>query len=308
MMTTMPTWEGFMLPTIEVLSDGVVRHWREFQPLVAERAGLTAEQKAEMLPSGGQLKYQNRIGWAVSYLANIGALERPKRGHYRATDAGRDLVALFPGGMRERELKALGADPMSRIRAYEATTSRSKTAEPVAVVEDSSMTPLEQVRNGVERINDDVAAELLERLQGKEPAFFEQAVVDLLLAMGYGGSTGSGSVTQISNDGGIDGVIDQDILGLSRVYIQAKRYADGNVVGRPDLQAFVGALSGKADSGVFITTSRFSDGASHYAASIPTRIILIDGKRLTSLMIRFGVGVQDREVVKIVEIDEDFFA
>ncbi|KGJ73481.1 restriction endonuclease, partial [Cryobacterium roopkundense] len=144
--------------------------------------------------------------------------------------------------------------------------------------------------------------------QGKEPGFFEQAVVQLLLAMGYGGTTGSGSVTQLSNDGGIDGVIDQDVLGLSRVYIQAKRYADSNVVGRPDIQAFVGALSGKADSGVFITTSRFSDGARVYAEGVPTRVILIDGKRLTSLMIRYGVGVQVRETYRVVEIDEDFFA
>jgi restriction system protein len=112
----------------------------------------------------------------------------------------------------------------------------------------------------------------------------------------------------LSNDGGIDGVIDQDVLGLNRVYIQAKRYADSNTVGRPDLQAFVGALSGKADSGVFITTSRFSDGAIQYAKNVPTRIILIDGARLTELMIRYGVGVQVSETFKIVEIDEDFFA
>ncbi|WP_370260306.1 restriction endonuclease [Cryobacterium sp. TMT3-29-2] len=130
----------------------------------------------------------------------------------------------------------------------------------------------------------------------------------MLLAMGYGGTTGSGSVTRLSNDGGIDGVIDRDVLGLSRVYIQAKRYADSNVVGRPDIQAFVGALSGKADSGVFITSSRFSDGARVYAEGVPTRVILIDGKRLTSLMIRYGVGVQVRETYRVVEIDEDFFA
>jgi len=305
-MTDMPTWEEFMIPTLRVLNDGVMRHWREFQPLVADTANLTDEQKIEMLPSGNQLKYQNRVGWGVSFLTNVGALERPKRGHYQITSAGKQLVQLFPNGAKERDVKALGDDPNSPIRVYQSTGPRAKTVE--TAVEASSMTPIEQVQRGIERIHEETAAELLERLQGKEPGFFEQAVVELLLAMGYGGTTGAGNVTPLSNDGGIDGVIDQDILGLNRVYLQAKRYADGNVVGRPDLQAFVGALSGKADSGVFITTSRFSEGAQTYAENVPTRIILIDGERLTSLMIRYGVGVQVRETYKVVEIDEDFFA
>lgn len=308
-MTDMPNWEGFMIPTLKVMSDGIIRHWREFQPLVADQAQLTDEQKKEMLPSGSALKYENRIGWGVSFLTNVGALKRPKRGHYQITDAGKQLIELFPNGAKERDIKALGADPGSPIREYVATTKR-KTSESAttAPAEESSMTPTEQVQSGIERIHDEIAAELLTRLQDKDPGFFEQAVVDLLLAMGYGGTTGAGSVTQLSNDGGIDGVIDQDILGINRVYIQAKRYQDGNTAGRPDLQAFVGALSGKADSGVFITTSHFSDGARTYAENVPTRIILIDGKRLTSLMIRYGVGVQVKETYKVVEIDEDFFA
>ncbi|WIY82944.1 restriction endonuclease [Propionimicrobium sp. PCR01-08-3] len=307
-MTDMPTWEEFMLPTLCVMSDGVIRHWREFQPLVADKANLTEEQKTEMLPSGSQLKYENRIGWGVSYLTNVGALLRPKRGHYQITDAGRQLVQLFPNGVKVRDIEILGADPESPIRVYESSGPRTKHAETTADADATSMTPIEQVQSGIARIQQEIAAELLERLQGKEPGFFEQAVVQLLLAMGYGGTTGTGTTTQLSNDGGIDGVIDQDVLGLSRVYIQAKRYADGNVVGRPDLQAFVGALSGKADSGVFITTSRFSDGAKFYAQTVPTRIVLIDGKLLTRLMIRYGVGVQVRETFEAVEIDEDFFA
>ncbi|GAA3587240.1 restriction endonuclease [Klugiella xanthotipulae] len=307
-MTEMPTWEWFMTPTLRVLSDGVVRHWREFQPLVADAAKLTPEQKTEMLPSGNQLKYQNRIGWGVSFLTNVGALERPKRGHYQITEAGKELLARFPNGVLERDIKALGADSNSPIRIYQSTGPRTKASQETVEVEESSLTPIEQVQSGIERIHEEVATELLERLRGKEPGFFEHAVVDLLLAMGYGGTTGAGSVTQLSNDGGIDGVIDQDILGLNRVYIQAKRYAEGNAVGRPDLQAFVGALAGKADSGVFITTSHFSEHASRYVHTVPTRIILIDGKRLTSLMIRYGVGVQVKETYKVVEIDEDFFA
>lgn len=308
-MSEMPNWEGFMIPTLRVLSDGVTRHWREFQPLVADEVGLTDEQKAERLSSGG-LKYENRIGWGVSFLTNVGALTRPSRGHYQITDAGRTLIDLFPNGAREKDIKQLGEDPASPIRIYQSTVTRDKPvqATEIETADAAALTPIEQVQNGIERINQEIAADLLDRLQGKEPGFFEQAVVDLLLAMGYGGTTGTGNVTQLSNDGGIDGVIDQDILGLNRVYIQAKRYSVGNTVGRPDLQAFVGALSGKADSGVFITTSTFSNGAREYANNVPTRIILIDGKRLTSLMIRYGVGVQVRETYEVVEIDEDFFA
>lgn len=307
-MTDMLSWEGFMIPTLRVLSDGIERHWRDFQPLVANEARLTEQQQTQMLPSGKGLTFHNRIGWGVSFLTNVGALQRPKRGHYQITDAGRELICLFPNGVRERDVKALGVDPNSPIRVYQASAPRAVKNGPVIEVDAEALTPIEQVQSGIERIHEEVATDLLARLQGKEPGFFEQAVVDLLLAMGYGGTTGTGNVTQLSNDGGIDGVIDQDILGLNRVYMQAKRYADGNTVGRPDLQAFVGALSGKADSGVFITTSRFSEGAQTYAENVPTRIILINGKRLTSLMIRYGVGVQARETYKVVEVDEDFFA
>ncbi|WP_217634101.1 restriction endonuclease [Raineyella antarctica] len=302
----MPTWEEFMIPTLRVLNDGIVRTRRELCLLVAQDVHLTDDQMKEAL-SSGQFLYENRIGWGLSFLTNVGALVRPSRGNYTITDAGRQLLERFPLGVREQEIKALGDDPSSPIRAYVATTSRS--AQPAASPPaPTSMTPTEQVQGGVARIHDEVASELLTRLQGKDPGFFEDAVVQLLLAMGYGGTTGSGSVTQLSNDGGIDGVIDQDVLGLSRVYVQAKRYAEGNVVQRPDVQAFVGALSGKADRGVFITTSRFTDGARGYAERVPTRIILIDGKRLADLMIRYGVGVQVRETYNIVEIDEDFFA
>lgn len=249
--------------------------------------------------------YANRIGWGLSFLVNVGALDRPKRGHYVLTDAGRELISRFPGGTTEREIRALADDSGSLIRPYKKSETKAQKAP--EVLESEQLTPVEQIESGVSRIREEVANELLSKLQGREPAFFEDAVVKLLLAMGYGGTNGAGAATQLSNDGGIDGVIDQDILGLNRVYIQAKRYADSNSVGRPDLQAFVGALSGKADSGVFITTSKFSNQAVSYATNVPTRIILIDGKRLTDLMIRFGVGIQVRETYKVVEIDEDFF-
>lgn len=307
-MADMPTWEDLMIPTLRVLSDGVVRHKRDFQILVADEANLTDDQRTEMFPSGTQVKYQNRIGWGVSYLANVGALHRPKRGYYQITEAGIELLRRFPNRVTEHELEILAEDPSSALRVYQSGEARTKEKPALVKEEPSTLSPIEQVESGIARIEEEIAADLLGRLQGREPGFFEQAVVNLLLAMGYGGTSGAGTVTQLSNDGGIDGVIDQDILGLNRVYIQAKRYGNGNTVGRPDLQAFVGALSGKADRGVFITTSRFSEGAKLYANNVPTRIILIDGKRLAALMIRYGVGVQVKETYKVVEIDEDFFA
>lgn len=307
-MVELPTWQQFMIPALRVMSDGNVQHRREIEAAVADAVSLTPEQRAERLPSGGQLMYANRIGWGVSFLTNVGALDRPSRGHYVITDAGRTVLRTFPNGVTERELRALGEDPASDVRPYRSTGPGVSRPDNANAGEAEEMTPIEQVQEGITRITDDVASELLRRLQGKHPAFFEKAVVDLLLAMGYGGTGGAGHVTQLTNDGGIDGVIDQDVLGINRVYIQAKRYASSNVVQRPDVQGFVGALSGKADSGVFITTSQFSDGAKQYARNIPTRIILIDGARLSELMIRFGVGVQVKDTYQVVEIDEDFFA
>jgi restriction system protein len=305
-MTTMPTWEAFMLPVLKVLSDGVIRDRRELGPQVALVLALSPQQLNETTASGQSL-HMNRMGWALSFLANVGALSRPSRGLYTITEAGRELLEQFPKGLTEQQLNLLGDNPDSPIRAYVATTSRSVESIPKAT-EESSLTPLEQVESGIGRIHEEISSELLVRLQGREPAFFEQAVVNLLLAMGYGGATGKGATTTLTNDHGIDGVIDQDVLGLSRVYVQAKRYASGNSVGRPDVQAFVGALSGKADSGVFITTSTFSEGAVAYAEGVPTRVILIYGRKLTKLMIQFGVGVQVSDIYKVVEIDEDFFA
>ena len=304
-MTDMPGWEAFIIPTLRAMADGVTRNRHEIHPLVADEAGLTEEQR-DLVVASGQLLYANRIGWGLSLLAKTGALERPIRGSYVITDAGRRLLADFPDGVTDKKVHELGEDPDYPLRPYVANVSNASRGE-VQNAPTSSLTPTELIQEGITRIHGEVADELLSRLIAKEPEFFESAVVDLLLKMGYGGTNGRGTVTSLRNDGGIDGVIDQDALGLNRVYIQAKRYGDKSV-GRPDIQAFVGALSGKADAGVFITTSRFSDGALDYVKTIPTRVILIDGTKLTSLMIKFGVGVHITESHHVVEIDEDFFA
>jgi len=300
---TMPTWEQFAAPVVRVMLDGVQRPLREIRALAADDAQLDHAQRAELLPSG-QHKFENRIGWAVSYLNRVGALERPVRGQYRVTDRGRALLAENPDGITELHIRALASEG----DVWWKTGSRASTnAVDVPAAAETALDPVEQIEEGIARINDEVAADLLSRLQGKEWSFFEHAVVDLLVAMGFGGTDSQVTVTQSTNDGGIDGIIDQDALGLDRVYVQAKRYATSNAVQRPELQAFVGALSGKAERGVFFTTSRFTPGAREYAANIPTRIILIDGERLTRLMIKYGVGVQVESTYRVVKVDEDFF-
>ncbi|MFV0535345.1 MAG: restriction endonuclease [Cumulibacter sp.] len=300
-----PTWDQYMAPSLRVLLDGDIRRTREIVEAAADLLGVTAEQREILIPSG-QEQFRNRGTWALSYLNRAGATERPSRGRYRITEVGRKLLADHPEGITEKHLRVLSGDP-NAPHTWKVFPIRKAIAEPEPT-EESVLDPEEQIASGVARINADVATQLLTRILDQEPVFFEQAVLDLLIAMGYGGAEGSATRTQLSNDGGIDGIVDQDALGLSRIYVQAKRYATDNIVGRPSIQAFVGALAGnQANQGVFITTSGFSAEASTYAEQVPTRIILIDGARLARLMIRYGVGVQVRKTVHIVEVDEDFY-
>ncbi|MBS1847375.1 MAG: restriction endonuclease [Actinobacteria bacterium] len=304
-MTEMPTWEGFMVPVLQVLTDGQVRTLRELRAEVSGSTGLSATQRAEELGSG-QSRAANRIGWAASFLTRVDALHRPARGRYEITDLGRELLAAHPDGLTEADLKTIAKEGDEWWIARRG--GRMKVApvdEPAGAA--VAVDPTEQIEDGIDRIREAVAAELLEHLLDQDPEFFEHAVVELLLAMGYGGAGGRGMTTALSHDGGIDGVIDQDVLGLDKVYVQAKRYAPGNAVQRPEVQGFVGALTGKASRGVFITTSRFSPGAVEWVAGVPMQIILIDGERLADLMIEFNVGVQTARTYRVVEVDEDFF-
>lgn len=299
----MPTWQQFLVPVLEMLLDGQTRRLRDLYGLVADHVGLTDAQRAEMLTSG-MLRHHDRIGWAVADLLRAEALERPLRGHYRITEVGRALLRDHPLGITEKDLRTIPAYTESLSAAQAAKAAK----EAPAAQAQSQLSPEEQIGEAIDLIHADVADDLLARLHAHDPAFFEQAVLDLLVAMGYGGTEGKATRTRLSNDGGIDGIVDQDALGLSRIYVQAKRYALDTAVGRPEIQAFVGALHGnQAGQGVFITSGRFSQGARDYSASLPTRVIMIDGQRLASLMIRYGVGVQVKRTVRIVEVDEDFF-
>lgn len=308
----MPTWDQFMISMLRVFADGKVRTRREAHPLVATEAGLSDEQRSELLGSG-QPKFMNRIGWGMSFLARTNALSRPSRGSYVITDGGRLLLKTYPHGFTEKDTDSVISSEAGRAAGlipYTPSTRAAKASPAVDPVVEAStdLDPNEQVQTGVDRIHTDVADELLIRLHQNDPGFFEQTVVDLVVAMGYAGSDGVAARTQLTNDGGIDGVVDQDALGLNRVYIQAKRYGLDSTVSRPDIQAFVGALHGvQADRGLFITTAKFSSGAKSYVESVSTRVILIDGPRLADLMIRFGVGVQIQQTITIVKIDEDYF-
>ncbi len=297
----MPTWEGFMVPVLQVLSDGRVRTSRQMHTEVADHMDLSEEQRSATL-SSGQPRANNRVGWAMSFLVRAETLARPRRGSYVITDAGRALLAQNPARLTEKDLREIPA-----FRDYvPAERSAALAANHLPAV--TALDPVEQIEQGMERLNADVAAELLKRLREGDPAFLEQSVLDVLIAMGYGGTDGQARRIGGSGDGGVDGVIDQDKLGLQRIYVQAKRYAADNTVGREAIQAFVGALHGRnVTQGIFITTSRFAPTAVEYARGIGTRVVLIDGLRLVDLMITYGIGVQTRDVYTVVELDEDYF-
>ncbi|PAT09798.1 restriction endonuclease [Corynebacterium hadale] len=301
-----PTWEHFMIPCLDVLKDGAVHQRREIVEGAAQFLELDAEQRIAKIGSGQQT-YVNRAGWALTHLSKAGAITSPKRAHWQLTALGRRLLTQCPGGLTEPQLRevAAGEDYASFIAPRASTP---EPHEPVEQAPDERLTPIELAKEAQERNESIVREQLLNRLRSNDPAFFENTVLDLLIAMGYGGSLGRATQTQLSNDGGIDGVIDQDALGLSRIYVQAKRYAEDNLIGRPLVQAFVGALHGaQANQGVFLTTSGFTSEAVRYADSVQLRVVLIDGDLISRLMIKHGVGVQIEETIHMVKIDEDYF-
>ena len=306
-MSQIPKWDQFMVQVLQVQLDGKIRTLRELTSDVSDLAGLTSEQKLESLTSGDSVA-ANRIAWAISYLYRVRALERPTRANYVITSFGHELLQRHPAAITEADLRAV-ARPGDEWWIARDKQSKGTDAEITHTAdENGDLDPIEMIGQATERLHNAVKAELIDRMVALNPAFFEQAVVKLLVAMGYGGTGGEAAATRLVNDGGIDGVIDQDVLGLSKVYVQAKRYARENSVGRPEVQAFVGALSGKADQGVLITTGRFSSGAREYAErDARVRIILIDGIRLVDLMVKYRVGVQIKQSIDIVQVDEDFF-
>lgn len=302
----LPTFDDYFIPILRVLADGEVRKRRDIVEAASNVLGLSEVQRGRAIPSGEPM-YLNRGNWAITHLNKAGVIESPKRAHWVINEAGSALLKRHPDGIDFNDFRREMSG--GRYQAFlTPATGAVSPEEPSLPEELATLTPFELVETGQQRHEEMVREELLTRLHQNDPAFFEDAVLELLIAMGYGGSLGKATRTQLSNDGGIDGVIDQDALGLSRIYVQAKRYASGHSVGRPEIQAFVGALHGaQANQGVFLTTSSYTPNAISYADSVPIRIVLIDGPLLTQLMIKHGVGVQVKRTVQMVEIDEDFF-
>jgi restriction system protein len=306
-----PDYQSFMKPLLAFGADGQEKNISAAIDALADEFHLTPEDRQLLVPSGKQTLLSNRVHWARTYLDKSGALKRTRRSHFVVTDRGQQLLKQYPDRIDSRILRQFPefvAFQNPEAKADE-TLSFDLVKEQAAPVELLSATPEETIAAAEGTISASLSTQLLERIRELSPAFFERCVVDLIVAMGYGG-TRSSVMQRLgkSGDQGIDGVVNEDPLGLDVVYIQAKRYAPDNTVGRERIQQFAGALAGQgASKGVFVTTSSFSNGAIEYAQRVPQRIILIDGAELTKLMIRHGVGVRTERTIELKRIDLDYF-
>ena len=295
-----------MLPVLQVAAIGETR-----VPMAAEKIanqlGLTEEEREELLPSGKQRILHNRIHWAKFYMSKAGLIESPKRGVFIATEKGHSLLATNPASIDVELLKSYPA--FQTFYSNEGRDEAESAPDNLLLKPATEATPEEQIDAAHATINEALKADLLARILEQTPTFFEALIVDLLLAMGYGGSHENAALRLgKSGDGGIDGVIDEDRLGLDRIYVQAKRYAVDSPIGRPAIQGFVGSLVGLgASKGGFVTTSSFSQHATEYANALQQRVILIDGDELAQLMIEFDVGVRVSRTLQVKRIDDDFF-
>ncbi|HET7475342.1 MAG TPA: restriction endonuclease [Dermatophilaceae bacterium] len=305
---TIPDFQTLMRPVLAHLGrragDGQVHRTRDVREAMAAEFHLTEAERAEQLPSGRQRTVDNRVGWSLSYLVQAGLASRPSRGQVAITDEGRAALAANPVRIDMRTLEAYPAylefRDRSRAQAPQAADQPSAEATPEA-------TPNDLVERAVATNRAAVEGDVLRGALMLSPTGFEDLVIRLLEAMGYG-RAGSVERTSASGDAGIDGIISQDPLGLDRIYVQAKRYGKDRTIDRPRIHEFAGALLGKqGDRGVFITTSRFSAGAVQEAERINARIELIDGTRLAQLLVAYGVGVQAEQTVTLYRLDEDFF-
>lgn len=299
-----------MLPVLLSSADGEIRIGDAVDKL-ALKLGLTPEERSELLPSGKQTLFGNRIHWAKTYLSKAGLFESTRRGHFKITPRGQQVIASKPARIDNNFLNQFEEFRQFKeksVRAgVELKPQDAKPTEPTFTSQ--TETPDEVMRVAHRQIDTALAQELLDRICAAPPDFFERLIVNLLLSMGFGGSAAdAGRALGRSGDDGVDGVIDQDALGLDRVYIQAKRYANGNNIGSPAIRDFFGSLDRhKASKGLFVTTSAFSSSAIETAQLLSKRIVLIDGEQLTKLMIRHNVGCRVEDTLHIKKIDEDFF-
>lgn len=296
-----PSYEDFMLPVLRVLEHGETLHIRSIGQTLAQHFNLTDDDLAELIPSGLDSLFDNRFGWARTHMKKAGLIESPARAQFRITPRGAELLSTNPSRI-----------DVTTLRRYPEFIAFSRPSREVGAPQgdqsgQGAATPLEAIEAGYGQLRDQLADEILQAIRNATPVFFERLVIDVLVRMGYGGSLkDAGQAVGRSGDGGIDGIIKEDRLGLDQIYVQAKRWA--NTVGRPEIQAFAGSLEGhRARKGVFITTSHFSSEARDYVTRIEKRIVLIDGEELAGLMMDFGVGVTEVASYHVKKVDPDYF-
>jgi restriction system protein len=298
-----PDFQTIMRPLLVCHADGEDHEIAVTRGEVADHFGLGSEDRGERIPSGRVTTLQNRVGWATTYLLRAGLLERPKRAHYRITGRGRAMLTEHPERI---DLSVL--NQFEEFEEFRRTKHQgSGEARSPEQLSTDSATAEEQIDAGYQELRAALIADVLDRVREQSWEFFERLVLQVLRAMGYGGP--EGSIERLGgqgSDGGVDGVIREDALGLELIYIQAKSWE--RPVGRPEVQGFIGALHGKqATKGIFITTSRFSPEAREYAEDVSSRVILLDGRQLAELMIDHEVGVSTRETYELKEVDLSYF-
>lgn len=297
-----PKFFEFFEAFLKAVSDGELHSAKDVRNNIANSMKLTEEDLAEMLPSGTQRTFDNRVAWARTYLDKAGLIETPMRGKYHITEEGIRALAS------NEKIDIAYLEKSEEFKNFHNVTTQNTSIE---IQNEKNETPLEILESAHKQYLSALASQLMDEVMKLTPVEFERLVVKLLLKMGYGsGIEGAGMVTQASNDGGIDGIIKEDQLGFSHIYIQAKQWALEQIVGKPEIQKFVGALQWQqAQKGLFITTARFSSGAIQYANNLlGVKVVLVDGSALTKLMIKHSVGVSLEQTYEVKKIDSDFFA
>jgi restriction system protein len=296
-----PDFQTLMLPLLQFAADDEEHTIKQATAFLADRFELSPEERSQLLPSGQQAVFENRVGWARTYMGKAGLIENTKRPFFRITKRGLDTLSSQPSAINTTTL-----EQYPEFREFRARSEKTVPA-PKPVLGPAEQTPYESLEYGYHRLREDLADELLTKVRTAPSGFFERLVVQLLLKMGYGGATrDAGRAIGRSGDEGIDGIINEDALGLEVIYIQAKRWTGS--VGRPEVQKFVGALHGQqAQKGVFITTGSYTPEAKQYAANIPTRVVLVDGDLLAQLMIDHDIGVSSVSRYEIKRVDSDYF-
>lgn len=297
-----PDYESVMLPLLQFAGDQQEHSLREAYDKLADYFDLSPDERKELLPSGQQEVFHNRVSWARTYLKKAGLLESTRRGHIRITDLGLNVLGQNLNRIDYRYL-----EQYEEFRAFKAIKRKKERERQSSTNISIETTPEEALENAYEGLRDNLVSELLEQLKSSSPSLFEKIVVELLVKMGYGGSRkDAGKAIGGKGDEGIDGIIKEDRLGLDIIYIQAKKWE--NTIGRPEIQKFAGALQGqRARKGIFITTSNFSREAHDYASRIDIKIVLIDGDMLAQLMIDNNLGVSPTAIYEIKRIDSDYF-